>query len=129
VAGPDDDFVRLFARAPGVRYERVRPDERHAACAAYPDALVLLTTGDLPRGIPNPIDLPIPALAAFPSSGVLEAFSGSRWYQRIWRFRLVRCADYTAWANGNCDGNVAATSPCRDPAGPHRMTTITGYGL
>jgi hypothetical protein len=96
VAGPDDDFVRLFLRPPGVRYERVRPGERNAACAAYPNALVLLTTADLPRDMPNPVDLPMPAVAAFPAPIVGEVFGGMSWYRRIWRFRLVRCADFAA---------------------------------
>ena len=93
---PDDDFVRLFLRAPGVRYERVRPPERQAACAADPDALVLLTTTDLPRDLPNPIDRPIPAVAAYPPSIIGDVFGRMSWYQRMWRFRLVRCADYVA---------------------------------
>ena len=96
VAGPDDDFVRLFLRAPGVRYERVRPAERHAACAGDPSALVLLTTADLPRDIANPIDLPMPAVAAYPPPVVGRIFDGMSWYRRTWRFRLVRCADYVA---------------------------------
>ena len=94
VPGRSDDFVRLFLRPPGVRYERVRPAERHAACATYPNALIVLATSDLPRGMPNPVDLPIPVVAAFPAPVVGQIFGGMSWYQRIWRFRLVRCADY-----------------------------------
>lgn len=94
VAGPDNDFVRLFLRAPGVRYERVRIAERPAACAADPGALVLLTTTDLPRESPNPVDLPLPAVAAYPPPIVGTVFGGMSWYRRMWRFRLVRCADY-----------------------------------
>jgi hypothetical protein len=94
VAGPDDDFVRLFLRAPGVRNERVRTAERSAACAADPGALVLLTTTNVPRDMPNPVDLPMPAVAAYPPPVVGQIFGGMSWYRRTWRFRLVRCADY-----------------------------------
>ena len=54
----------------------------------------MLATSDLPRGMPNPVDLPIPVVAAFPAPVAGQIFGGMSWYQRIWRFRLVRCADY-----------------------------------
>lgn len=82
--------VMPFAKPPHIRLFFAETREYDSACRRNPSAYILLTGNDAaPDGL-QLIEKPLRSAAQFPP----EIFwNTAEWQRRMWRFKLVRCAD------------------------------------
>lgn len=92
-ADPRTRFVRRFIKPPHVEVVYEPLGALAAACGERPASFALLTTyqGEPRDGARLLIDLPYAAVSQFPPAWLS---SKGRWWNRMWRHKLVTCPEF-----------------------------------